>query len=90
MSVIFQSTDGFVLCHKQYLQNLYNTVQKETEVVKLSPHRHLFLVNTPYMKEEEAQKKVKDLSASNPPVRNSRKRKYGQGPLKIPSQSKVL
>ena len=89
MSIIFQSADGFVLCHRKYLQNIYSSTKKETEVVKLRPHEHLFLVNTPYMTDGEALKKVKELPAANPQIIPSRKRKFEQSSLKLPSESKV-
>ncbi|KAJ1523939.1 hypothetical protein ONE63_010488 [Megalurothrips usitatus] len=74
MSVLLQTSDGLVVCHEKYLESCYEAVHKEDHLIKLVPHKHLFLVKTPYMKDEEAHKKVKEVQ--NPSSLQTRKRKF--------------
>lgn len=76
MSVIFQSSEGFVVCHQNYLQQLYGSVRRENVHVKLEPHPHLFDVNTPYMRDAEAKKKAKADTVS--PNSQALKRKFSE------------
>lgn len=85
MSVIWDSPEGSVVCHEKYLQNLYRSSLKEKEFVKFSPHEHLFLVKTPYMKDAEARSKVKEDSHPRP-----LKRKFDQLSASSVKDSKVL
>lgn len=85
MSVIWDSPEGSVVCHEKYLQNLYRFSLKEDEFVKFSPHEHLFLVKTPFMKDAEARGKVRGDSHSLPS-----KRKFHQLSSSCVTDPKVL
>lgn len=76
MSVIFQSPDGFVVCHENYLTRLYDHVRKEGILIKFKPHQHIFHVNTPYMRDAEAKKKAEGDTVSQ--SSNAPKRKFDE------------
>ncbi len=87
MSVTFQSHEGFAVCHEKYLQTTYSVVHKENSVLKFRPNKNLFLVKTPYMKDAEARRKVRE--ASEPSTSQALKRKIDRISSENETETKV-
>ncbi|XP_034237639.1 N(6)-adenine-specific methyltransferase METTL4 [Thrips palmi] len=76
MSLVLQTSEGFVLCHPNYLRRLYSSTRTESVLVKLEPHHHLFDVNTPYMRDAAARKKARGDTVSGSQCSKGLKRKF--------------
>jgi hypothetical protein len=54
MSILHQGADGWVVSHKKFLENCFS-------VIGVEPKDEMFSINTPFLKEAQAEKMSREL-----------------------------
>lgn len=73
MSIAFSSTDGWIISHLEYLNNVYKSVTTKTGLHSLTFNNMLFEINSQYLRQNQIAHSTQD--EANPLSNKTRKRK---------------
>ncbi|KAI4478900.1 PREDICTED: methyltransferase-like protein 4 [Polistes canadensis] len=73
MSIVFSSTDGWIISHLDYLNNVYQSVNTESGLHSLTFNNMLFEINSQYLRQNQLARVMED--NANPLPSKTRKRK---------------
>lgn len=60
MSIVFSSTDGWIISHLEYLNNVYKSVTTETGLHSLTFNNMLFEINSQYLRQNQIVRSTQD------------------------------
>ena len=73
MSILFSSTDGWIISHLEYLNEVYKLVNKDNKYCSLEFNKQMFNINSQFMRNNQLSKSEQGVIKSD--EHNSKKRK---------------